>query len=312
MACGLRHVLTCVAAFAVLGASGVAPARDGSAVSGDRLVASDADTRLRVRFHNEGNRYTPRSFAWQVLVLALRTSGANYRLLPVSDPDITEPRARKLMLDGEIDLMWVGTSAAYEADLLPIYIPIARGLLGMRIFLIRAADQPVFDTIRTVAALQDKIGLMGLGWADNAIMLQAGLDLQTARFEHLPDMLAQGRGDYFSRGVTEVAAEWRTLTDRHPTLAIERGLMLYYKHPLLFFVAPTRPDLHAAIDTGLRAAHADGSYDALFASHPDAGGAIADLNLKGRTVLRLDNPLLSEDAHAIPDRYWYTTRVPHG
>lgn len=267
--------------------------------------AASAEEVRKVRFHNEVGRYTDADFTIMLLKLILSKSDQEFELVGNSDPSITEPRARKMLEDGELDLAWVGTTPDFERRNLPVYIPLMRGLIGVRVFLIHEASQPLFSSVKTLDQLKPLIGLLGTDWGDIPIMAEAGLTIETAKFERLFQMLGQRRGDYFSRGVTEVGKEYQEWSQKVPNLAIEKRLAFVYKYPMLFFVSKKNPELHAVIDRGFRAAYDDGSYMDLFNSHPEVGGALERLNMANRLVIRIENSNISPAVKNIPDKYWH-------
>ncbi|RBH45945.1 hypothetical protein C3F00_037375, partial [Pseudomonas sp. MWU13-2860] len=102
------------------------------------------------------------------------------------------------------------TNRDYERRYLPVRIPIDRGLLGYRVLLIRAARQPEFAKVTTLAELRRFSIIQGEGWGDIAVLRRAGLKVETdSSYDGLFRMLDRGLGDAFSRGVTEVEREIR-------------------------------------------------------------------------------------------------------
>lgn len=90
----------------------------------------------------------------------------------------TDPSAKVNQLDQEIpmsrrvedtnaksiDLLWAGSSAELDKKLLAVRIPLLKGLLGHRIFIIRDGDQPLFDPINTLGDLKKLKAGMGRFW----------------------------------------------------------------------------------------------------------------------------------------------------
>ena len=126
-------------------------------------------------------------------------------------------------------------------------------------------------------------------WPDTTILRANGLQVGTSSaYEALFRMLAAGRIDYFPRSIVEIDAE--LATGRYPELAIAPQLMLHYPTAAYLFVGPHRPELAAALRTGLEAAVADGSFQRL---HREFYGAILKAHpVPPSRVLKLSNPLL--------------------
>ena len=80
----------------------------------------------------------------KVLELALKKSGVSYNAAPLQ---YQMPQGRALMelaKDGELNVVWSITSNERERDLLPVRIPIDKGLYGWRLFLVNQVDVPKF------------------------------------------------------------------------------------------------------------------------------------------------------------------------
>ncbi|WP_322789343.1 hypothetical protein [Paraburkholderia diazotrophica] len=204
-----------------------------------------------------------------------------------------------------INLHWTSMEAQAERGLNVVHIPIHRGLIGYRVFLIRQDRQADFDGIETLEDLRSMTGVQGLGWIDAGIMRNAGLRVQTpSTYETIFKMLEGRRVDYFPRGVIEAFPELESRRATEPDLAVEQSLLLAYRSDFLFYVSPNHRELAATIERGFTAAWRDGSYLKLFNTHPYIQNGLKLGNLGGRKVIRLDNPFLSDEDRAIPDTYW--------
>lgn len=262
---------------------------------------------LFVVYPTESGRNYSDAFPLAVLKLALEKSGRDYVLTP-SNRAMSENRSRHILENGtgEVTVAWYGTSADFEARLLPVRIPIARGLLGHRIFLIHAERQRQFKGIETVEELASLVGVQGIGWSDVQILRGAGLEIQTGEYENLFGLINNGRADYFSRGANEAFAELDQYHSTHSNLAVEKDLVLIYPFAKLFFVSKDNQELHDAIHDGLATAYQDGSYLELFNSHPSIKSVLERSNLNGRHPLFVDNPLMTEETRSIPSQYWFS------
>ena len=272
------------------------------------ISATAAAEPLQVIYPVERGRDYETSFPLEVLRLALEKSGRDFVITP-SRRTMTENRSRAILQrgTGEVTVAWYGTGAEFERTLLPVRIPISRGLLGHRIFLIREDQQPVFSRIRTIRDLAPLVGLQGIGWSDIEILEGAGLHIHTGEYDHLFSLISRGRADYFSRGVDEVFVEYDKYSNRDRHLAVENDLVLIYPFAKLFFVSKDNQELHDAIHEGFVAAYEDGSYQRLFDSHPAIRGVLDRANLADRRQLYVDNPLMTAETRAIPPRYWFST-----
>lgn len=204
---------------------------------------------------------------------------------------VTQARAIAQLSQGiGVDVLWTMTSSAREEVVRPIKVPLIKGLMGKRVFLIRQGTQPLFDQVDDLASLKKMIAGQGIHWPDSDILEANGLPLQLAsRYELLFPMLKAGRYDYFPRGLHEAHSE----LEKHPSLALEQRLMLEYPAPMYFFVHPDNDLLAERIEKGLLALMASGDFDAYFNQHPVTAGVFERVNADDRLVIPLQNPLLS-------------------
>lgn len=203
---------------------------------------------------------------------------------------------------GRLDVAWSMTSAERERDLLPVRIPLVKGLLGYRLLLIRAEDRERFRAVDSAADLASFTAGQGLGWPDAEILRANGLPVIEGRdYEGLFAMLAAGRFDYFPRGITEIREE----LDRRPNagFAVEDRLLMAYPAPVYFFVNRSRPDLASRLLDGLERCLADGRFDRRF--EEAVGESLREARVRHRHVLRLENPLLTEETPLHRPELWY-------
>ncbi|MDT8992009.1 transporter substrate-binding domain-containing protein [Curvibacter sp. APW13] len=225
----------------------------------------------------------------QLLDLALHKSGSSFTLKPHDTP-MLQGRALKLLAKGqELRVVWSMTSTEREAELLPIRIPIDKGLLGWRVFLVHESQAQRFAHVNTLQDLAAFEAGQGHDWPDTEILRANELPVQAVPgFQNLFPMLEKGRFDYFPRSILEVWGEQQQHADRH--LVVEPRVVLHYPTAYYYFVNKADTALAQALERGLRAALKDGSFDALF--NKTYGEAIQRARLNQRTRLELRNPLL--------------------
>ncbi|WP_308112681.1 MULTISPECIES: hypothetical protein [Paraburkholderia] len=244
-------------------------------------------------------------FPLAVLDLAMKAAGADY---VARQADVLMERGRALaeLAGGSnaINLLWTSTDAEAERGLNVVRIPINRGLIGHRIFVIRKDRQADFDRVRNLDDLKALTGGQGLGWIDTKIMRAAGLNIETVPYETVFDMVQGGRLDYFPRGAIEAFAELDEPRHRDRDLVVEKRLLLKYRSDFIFYVSTKHASLAQTINRGLEKAYLDGSFMRLFNSHPYIQDGLLRSNLASRKVFVLDNPYLSEQDRRIPDKYW--------
>ncbi|MEO3677985.1 substrate-binding periplasmic protein [Rheinheimera fenheensis] len=241
-----------------------------------------------------------------LLHLALEKAGSHYHPIPSKRDQAQWRTLRQLESGNGMDVVWTFTSVEREEKLLPVRIPIDRGLLGWRLLLIRQQDSERFKNITTSEQLQGLRAVQGHDWPDFAILQHNQFDVIPSTFyAGMFAMLQLGRVDYFPRSLTEIPSELHSKASYRLTIA--DNLVLHYPAPLYYFVHPSRPQLAQAIEQGLRQAMADGSMQQLFLQH--FADAIAQARLTERRIIRLENPFLHPDTPLNNHSLWFNPEL---
>ena len=248
-------------------------------------------------------------YYWHVLDAALAANrdvyGA-YTLTPFAEPMTFQRAAIEVEAGGErVNIVSRATSRDLESRLLPVRIPLDKGLLGARLFLIMPQTQARLDAATTLTDLRRFSVGLGASWTDVRILKAAGFRLVLSdSYAPLFDMLAARRFDLFSRGVVEIAAELAVNRRRIPQLTIDRRFMLYYPLPRYFFVPRTREGERMAerIADGLQRLRRSGEFERRYRAWKAL--VLKDVPLAGRIVVRLPNPELSAET-PLADSYWW-------
>ena len=237
-----------------------------------------------------------------VIKLALSYSDTEYTF-EVIDDYCSQVREIEFVKSGTINFMWAGTTREMEQQLRPIRIPLYKGLLGHRIFLIRNGNQSLFDQIETLADLQKIRFGQGRDWGDTSILEAAGLTVvKSNTYPSLFQMLDSGRFEAFPRGLQEPWGElkkWSNLP-----LSVEQRIALVYPMPAYLFVNKDNAALAGVFEKGLQQAIADGSFDKNFYASPSINDALTRSNIKNRKVFRLDNPNLPRETPLDRKELW--------
>lgn len=253
-------------------------------------------------------------YDWLILRTALEKSSAAYGPFSTSQLDeAMSPRrvTQELALPrGRINVIARGTSRELEKNFLPVRIPIDKGLLGFRVFLIRAADLPRFAAVRTLQDLRRFRAGQGKDWVDIAILNAAGIPVvEGSYFDGLFSMLMVGRFDFFSRGVDEVVLELEERRAQYPQMVIEPTLLLHYPLPRYLFVRRDAEGERLAkrLRAGLEMMVQDGTLNALFRQHK--GPVIEQLNLEKRRLIALPTALATPETPLNRPELWYTPQA---
>ncbi|WP_146159806.1 hypothetical protein [Bradyrhizobium sp. MOS002] len=252
-------------------------------------------------------------YYWQLLARALAITESDFgpsALHPAASA-MTEPRAIEELMNGsgKITVLVHGNVADYEKQLLPIYFPLDKGLLGYRVFLIRSETQARMNSVKGLRDLQQHSFGQGSTWADATILRKAGLPVvEGTSYEGLFSMLSAGRFELFSRGVVEIGDELARHKSAHPELTIEQGLLLHYPLTRYFYVcrSPEGEALARRISTGLERMLSDGSFDKMFQTFK---APIEDqIGLRNRLLIEIDNPLQTPKTPLYRPELWYDPR----
>jgi hypothetical protein len=243
-----------------------------------------------------------RSYPIELLELALAKAGGPYELRP-SQQSMQQNRALlQLTDDVELSVVWSMTSKEREKDLLPIRIPIDKGLLGWRIFLINRNDVKRFEQVQNLEQLRSLSAGQEHDWPDVEILTANRLKVvQSSNYESLFRMLDRDRFDYFPRSIDEIWDEEKAHSDL--SIAVEQTIILQYPAAEYFFVNRKNNALADALEKGLRLAIKDGSFDRLFTKYN--GESIRRANIRNRRVFRLDNPLLPSATPLNQKELWF-------
>lgn len=242
-----------------------------------------------------------------LLTLALEKTGVKYSLMP-SDRIMLQGKAlRQLRENREVNVVWSMTDSQREKDLLPIRIPLAKGLIGWRVFLINELNEGRFYAGMSKNELLKLVPISGEEWPDTKILQANGFNVFTVpSYGNAADVLETNKADFFPRSVMEVLNELN-VGELPAEVTLEKNLAIYYPTALYFFVNKGNTTLARLIETGLQMAIEDGSFDALFMSTYE--DSLKQLDLPNRTTIVLENTLLPAQTPLQEESLWYKTTV---
>jgi len=236
-----------------------------------------------------------------LLQLALDKSGNSYQAR-LSAARMQQNRAIIELQSGSgrIDVLGTVTSREREAAMLPIRIPLTRGLIGWRLALVDGEQRELLREVRGLADLQALPAGQGQDWPDLRILRHSGLRVEPIMVYHnLFGMLHAGRIAWAPRSVNEIWAE----AAAHPELAVDPYIALRYPSADYFFVRNGNTALAEDIRRGLEAALADGSFEKLFFQH--YGPLIRKARLEQRRLISIPNPLLPPETPLARKELWF-------
>jgi len=246
----------------------------------------------------------------KLLTLALEKTAtqSNTTHLKATSKTMKQGRAIHELAQGRsIDIVWTVTSIDREKQLLPVRIPLLKGLLGHRVLLIRKEDKNKFAAVNNIKDLQQYTAGQGNDWPDTKILRANQFTvITTSTYDGLFAMLAAQRFDFFPRGINEA---WQEIeTQANPNMIVEDNILLYYPSPIYFFVNNHAQLLAKRLEKGLKLSIADGSFDRLFYSHHTHKKMFAIGRLNQRKVITLENPLLPPLTPLQNKKLWYNLK----
>ncbi|MEP1445534.1 MAG: amino acid ABC transporter substrate-binding protein [Paraglaciecola sp.] len=243
----------------------------------------------------------------QVLALALEQTGVKYQLNP-SENILSKGKALGRLQDNrEINIVWGMTNPQREKDLLPIRIPIFKGLIGWRLLLIRQDMAGRFKYIQELEHLVKLAPLQGRDWPDTKVLQANSFDVVTDRSQSaLMRMLGNAQGDFYPRSIIEIWDELNTSQSKIP-IQIQPTLGIRYPAAIYFFVNKNSVPLASLIENGLEKSIKNGKFDALFVENYKP--YIDKAQLENRTFYTLKNTFLPEKTPLDRKELWFDGKI---
>jgi ABC-type amino acid transport substrate-binding protein len=253
--------------------------------------------------HSDG--VDPEIYPLALLTEALKRTPGRYELQPTPVPMAQSRALLAIEHDSKsVQIMWTMTSREREEHLLPIRIPIYRGLIGWRVLLQRSRDSEQLVTVNSLKDLQRYTFGQRHDWPDTALLRANGLTVVTSQnYQGLFQMLAAKRFDLFPREVVVAWQEQAHAVQSGLDLSIDSHLLLHYPTAFYFFTSHQRPDLAADIERGLEEMIADGSFQRLFEQY--LGSTLRQANLAQRQIIELENPNLPPATPFARKELWF-------
>jgi len=200
---------------------------------------------------------------------------------------------RELQEGGNVNVMAEASNSQWNEKLIPISIPIRRGIQGFRLFIVKQENQAILADVATLAQLMSFDTGSGSQWSTKVAMQQAGFKVvESNQYDSLFNMLSKGRFVTFGRGVNEVFQEIAQFEPYYPDLVVDKNIVLQLPLATYYYVSPNKPRLAKRIQLGLQRIIENGQFEQLFYQrHCDC---LLKSKLNERRVFKIDNPLVSE------------------
>ncbi|GGA89801.1 hypothetical protein GCM10011369_34970 [Neiella marina] len=241
----------------------------------------------------------------------------DYEFVPTPAKSMVISRQISEIMSGNLSFAAISTNQQLEQDLRPIRIPVLKGMLGHRVFIIRDGDQHRFSAIDSLAELKQMMAGQGRFWGSTPIFESAGIPMVTPpKYGSLFHMLEGGRFDYFPRAIHEPYSEVASRPDLN--LVVEPNLLLVYPSATYLFTAKSNEQLAVDLEQAFNLAINDGSFDQWFYNHPLIKDALNKVRMAERTIIHIDNPTLPASAPVDRKELWLdvdvakqTSNAPH-
>ena len=116
------------------------------------ISSSLAAAVLEVRYFQADAKYEYRTKLLELALKKTEQSDGEFKLVPTKT-DATQKRGLTFLEEGTIDVVSVPTTKERETTFLPVRIPILKGILGYRVFLIQKSAQSRFNEVKTLEQL---------------------------------------------------------------------------------------------------------------------------------------------------------------
>ncbi|SIO17778.1 hypothetical protein [Salinivibrio sp. ES.052] len=243
-------------------------------------------------------------YAIELIEFLADKSGESVTLQAFDGQIGSQSRKVEMMKQGKLTVDWLGADRTLESELIPIRYPVFRGLLGHRLFITNQKTEPTLAPISDVEGLKSLTMIQGQGWADVNVLKSAGFRVrEISSFENIFKAVNAGRADLFPRALIEPFSELNE-RQQYENLLVDPHLMLIYRFPMFLFVSPQHSDVADMLNSAFETAYQDGSFIEFFDSAPLVKETFEKANISGRTVIRVDNPHLSNETQAIPETFW--------
>lgn len=205
-------------------------------------------------------------------------------------------RAVKEMVKGDlVNLAIMGNDEQREKILRPIYYPLDKGLLGMRVCVVQRTKPDLFKPVRNLRDIYDNNLVIGSGshWPDTPILISNGMPISvTPRYEGLMTMLQFNRFDCLLRSLNEVGAEKSRYDELD--LVVETHIAFVYPLANILYVSPNSEALETRMRRGLQLAKEQHKLDEIYQRFFD--NVIDEQAFFKRRMIFLENPNLTAKA----------------
>ena len=249
----------------------------------------------KISFWNGNKTNARQNYETELLEACLKITHKDFGAASIeidnTDHPLAEDESNVFRASADILVTVAGNLKFKDEQKIVINRPLAKGLLGYRLLIVRDESLQRFNTLKNETELQAlRIGIPQT-WADAGLFRHNDYDVvEKGTFDELLPLLKDHAFDYTALGANEIEEVFKQRAEPLGGISIEPSLMLYYPFPLVFYVNHRNPALAERIDAGLDALKQSGEHDRIFSKN--YGGVVQRLGLKQRRKFILSNPIL--------------------
>lgn len=195
------------------------------------------------------------------------------------------------------------SSPERESKVQSIPIPLLKGLIGLRVMIIRKNDQDKFPISLNIEDFKNiRLGQAN-DWPDSDILEFNGMSLfRFPNYQTSFQLLNNSRFVGYPRGITEALSEIEE--NKNFEFVLEKNHLFYYPAPFYFYVNKKNKRLYDRLLLGLNRLIEKGEFDKLLFSDPTVRDALINTNIINRKVHYLTNPLFDNQKVLNDKRLW--------
>lgn len=249
------------------------------------------------------------AYIWEAMEAALEATVSDYGTYEIElVQDINQEREDYELINntGLITVISDSLNQNNIDNLSLLKFPVMRDLLGYRVFLIDKNREEEFSKIKTLEDLKKYQFGIGIGWNDKIVLEHAGLSVyEEPEYKMLFKDVSAGVIDIFSRGINEVVGEYDQYAKQYDNLMVEKHILLYYPLPRYYWFSKTPEGdlLKERLNVGFTRIVANGKLEEIFNRYFKED--LNKLNLKDRVLIKLENPVYTEEYEKNDKPYSY-------
>ena len=242
--------------------------------------------------------------------LELTSKGYGPYKIVLSKQVVSQGRAEVLLNESNsLTIHRMGTNLKRETELVPIRIPLNKGLLGVRLLLTNSKIDKNINRETSSGQIKLLRACQGSHWPDTMILRDNNYKvLATPNYENMFKMLNHGRCHYFPRSIVEGIAEFKKVKTKYPNIRLNKSVLLSYDFPMYFFVGRRNINLAKRVEKGLLIMSKNGELQKMLENNSSTKDAFPLAQWRDYKIIKLRNKFLSDESPVDDKVLW--SRIP--